>query len=167
MLQPPLINGYRHSFSSITFGAGRLTLAGIIAIDYGNEVDSAMVYGTPPQPLGATKGQLKSNCKFTMLQLEYDAYIAELCALNGTPGSGFLEVRHDIQVAYQDGSGANLTPLIVDVVRGFRLKKPGRSFKAGPEALAVECEGDCFYVLENGRAPFAINPASTNGFTPG
>jgi hypothetical protein len=163
----PNINGTRYSFASITLLGAGLVIPGFIDIDYGNEVDSSMVYGTNPQPLGATRGQLKSSAKFTMLQLEYYNYIEALCVLNGTPGSGYLEVRHDIQVQYQDGSGITLGPLITDVIRGFRLKKPGRSFKAGPEALAVSCEGDCFYIAENGKLPFGVNPASVNGFTPG
>lgn len=163
----PNINGVRYNFSSITFLASGLPVPGIVSIDYSQELKGSLVYGTLPQPIGRTRGQLKPECKFTMLQLEYANYIELLCALNGTPKSGYLEVAHDILVQYQDGSGPTLGPLITDLIRGFKLEKPGHSRKAGPDANVVDCEGTPMYIIENGNAPLAINPASTNGFIPG
>lgn len=163
----PYVNGVRYNYSAITFRASGLAIPGIVAIDYSQELKGQLVYGTPKQPIGRTPGQLKAECKFTMLQLEYELYIEQLCILNGTPGSGFLEVPHDIIVSYQDGFGANIGPLIVDTIRGFKLEKPGHSRKAGPDANVVDCEGTPMFILENGKAPIGINPSSVNGFTPG
>lgn len=164
----PQVNGVRYNFSAITFRApGGVPIPGIVAIDYSQELKGSLVYGTPKQPIGRTPGQLKAECKFTMLQLEYENYIEALCLLNGTPASGFLEVAHDIVVQYQDGFGANLGPLITDVIRGFKLEKPGHARKAGPDANVVDCEGTPMYILENGKAPIGIDPSSVNGFIPG
>lgn len=88
-----------------------------------------------------------------MFELEYNALITQLCALNGTPGSGFMEVRFDIQVQKQDGFGSTQGILITDILRGCKLVKADRADKVGPEALQVKCELDLFYILENGQLP--------------
>lgn len=163
----PLINGTRYNFSSITFAMTGLVIPGIVAIDYSQELKGSLVYGTLPQPLGRTRGQLKPECKFTILQLEYANYIEALCTLNGTPKSGYLEVAHDIIVSYQDGFGPTQGPLIVDLIRGFKLEKPGHSRKAGPDANVVDCEGTPMYIMENGNLPLGITGNPTTGFIPG
>src|SRR5712664_3407563 len=101
----PLIGGLRYDFTAISFFANGTPIVGITKLDYDQELAPTDVYATMPQKIGATRGQLKPTATMTMLQLEYELFIVALCALNGTPGSGYMEVRWDMQVLYQDGAG--------------------------------------------------------------
>lgn len=157
----PLVNGYRHDFSSVTFNANGQPLAGLVSIDYGHELKPGEVYSNgSPQLQGATRGQYKTNLSLELLAQEYDNFIFALCALNGTPGSGYLEVRFDLQVLRQDGLGLNQGPLYRDLCRGVKLVKPAKSWKTGPEALTVKCECHMMYLLENGQSPVTLNPSA-------
>lgn len=156
-IQYPFIGGYRYDFSSVTFTANGAPLPGIQAIDYGNELKSGEIFSNgTPQKVGATRGQLKPFFTFDILALEYENLITALCLLNGTPGSGYMEVRWDVQVMKQDGQGLNLGPLYVDVVRGAKLEKVTKGYKVGQEGLITKCECSCFYVIENGQVPVGI-----------
>lgn len=158
----PLINGTRYDYSAISFVANGQPIVGVTEIDYSNGVEPGEVFGTLPQKIGETRGQLKPEASFTILFLEYQNLIAQLCVLNGTSGSGYMEARFDIGIQYQISTG----PLIQDVIRGARLKKASRSFKQGNEALAIKCDLSCFYVIENGLYPLGITPTPTT-FVPG
>lgn len=155
----PNINGRRWDWSSITFLLGGTPLPGLQSIDYSQELKAGEVYGSgTPQLLGATRGQLKCTLSFDILAEEYENLIFALCALNGTPGSGYMEVRFDIQVAKQDGQGLFQGPLYVDIIRGAKLDKVSKGYKVGPEGLMTKVESAApFYILENGQAPIAFN----------
>ena len=149
----PLINGRRYDFSSITFLANGQPIVGITEINYKQELKPGELYGTLPQKIGATRGQLKPTASFTMFELEYNALITALCTLNGTTGAGYMEVRFDIQVQKQDGFGSNLGTLITDILRGCKLVSADRAYKSGPDPLQVKVELDLFYIQENGQLP--------------
>lgn len=156
----PNINGKRWDFSSLKFAANGSPLPGITSADYGNELAGADVYANgSAQKIGATRGQLKSNLSFDILAEEYENLIFALCVLNETPGSGYMEVRWDLEIQKQDGQGANQGPLFTDICRGAKLKKVAKGYKVGPEGLMTKCECDVFYVIENGQVPVGINPA--------
>jgi hypothetical protein len=130
-----------------------------VSIDYAQELKAGEVYANgSPQKIGATRGQLKPTASFDILAEEYENLILALCLLNGTPLSGYMEVRADLQVAKQDGQGINLGPLFVDTLRGVKLNKISKGYKLGVEGLLTKCECDLFYILENGQAPDTINP---------
>jgi hypothetical protein len=169
-IQYPLINGVRYDYSAISYGSSAfagLPMVGITEIEYSQELAGGDVRGTLPQQMGATRGQLKTDGSFTILLLEYDNLIQQLCVINGTPGSGFMEARWDLLVQYQALVSGAPGPLIQDTIRGMKLKKVNKAHKAGPDALVVKCDVEFFYALENGRAPLGISNAVGNGFIPG
>jgi hypothetical protein len=157
-LQYPQINGVRYEWTSITFAANGQPIVGIQELNYDHELKPGEVYGTLAQKIGATRGQYKATASFTILELEYQALITALCALNGTPGSGYLEVRFDIQVQKQDGVGSYQGPLITDLLRGCKLVKPSAAYKKGPDELVRKCDLDLFYIVENGQLPIGVSP---------
>lgn len=163
----PLVNGVRWDFSSVTFAANGVPLPGLVSVDYSQELKAGEVYANgSPQMQGATRGQLKPTFAFDILAEEYENFIFALCALNGTPGSGYMEVRWDCQIAKQDGIGLNLGPLYIDTARSVKLDKVTKGYKSGPEGLQTKCECSLFYILENGQVPVGINPGAA-GLSPG
>jgi hypothetical protein len=162
----PLLNGNRYSFSSIGFLASGQEIVGVTSIDYDQELKPGDVYGTSPQLIGATKGQLKVTASLMMLQWEYENFITALCALNGTPGSGYMEARFDYVVQFQDGVGANQGPLFTHILRGCKIAKETDGYKVGPEANATKIELHHFYTIKSGNLPMVVTGTSA-GFIPG
>lgn len=157
----PAINSRRWDFSSVTFTATGVALPGIVSIDYSHELKGSAVYAAgSPQKLGTTRGQYTASCSLDILAEEYENFIFALCELNGTPGSGYGEVRWNLAVAKQDGQGLNLGPLYVDEIRGCKIDKPSKGYKSGPEGLLTKLDLDVMYILENGQSLVTINPAS-------
>jgi hypothetical protein len=157
----PLINGYRWDFSALTFTASGAPLPGILDIDYAEELKKGEIYANgTPQKLGETVGQYKPSLSFTILALELENLLTAICAINGTPGSGYMLARFDVRVAKQDGSGLNLGPLYVDLCRGVSINKISSSFKTGQDALAHKIECSNFYLLRNGQSALTVNPAN-------
>lgn len=158
----PLINGYRWDWSAITFTASGAPLPGLQDISYDEELTKGEVYANgSPQKIGETVGQYKSTASFTILALELENLLLALCAINGTPGSGYGTVRWDLRVAKQDGSGITLGPLYVDLLRGVSIKKIGSSFKNGQDALVHKIDLSPFYLLRNGQSMLTVNTANS------
>lgn len=163
----PLINGVRYDYSSILIMPGGLPMVGIQEISYKNTRNPANVFGSLPQRLGTTTGQVTAEASITMLLLEYQNLITQLNALAASqfgagPFSGFMLACFDIPVQYQYGAG----PLIQDVIKGCSIKEADRSFKQGPDALVVKIELNPAYVIENGSVPLPVL-AAPNSFIPG
>lgn len=160
-LSYPLVSQRRWDYSSVTFTATGVPLPGIVSIDWSHELKGAPVYGAgTPQKLGTTRGQYVPTCSIDILAEEYENFIFALCALNGTPGSGYGEIRWDLTVAKQDGQGLTLGPLYVDEIRGAKIDKVSKAYKTGPEGLVTKLDLDVMYILENGQSMVAINPAA-------
>lgn len=162
----PLVNGVRYSFSSIGFLVGGQEIVGVTEISYDQELKPGDVYGTSPQLIGATKGQLKVTASLVMLQLEYEAFIAALCQLNGTPGSGYMEVRADYVVQFQDGYGVNQGPLFTHILRGCKISKETDGYKVGPDANGTKVELHHFYTQKSGNLPM-VTTGNSSGFIAG
>jgi hypothetical protein len=162
-LQYPLINGYRWDYSAITYAAGGVPLPGVVGVDYAEELKKGEIYANgSPQKIGETLGQLKPTLSFDILAEEYENFIIALCALNGTPGSGYKTVRWDLGIAKQDGSGLTPGPLYKDLCRGVSINKDSSSFKVpGLEGLVQKVECSFFYLYRNGQLALTVNPANT------
>lgn len=158
-VQYPFINGVRYDYSSISFIANNTRIVGITEISYKQSLEPGEVYGTLAQKIGVTRGQHKAEASFTILQLEYQNMINDLCILNDTPGSGYMETRFDILVQYQDGVGPNQGPLIQDEIRSAKIKSVDHARKAGNEANMVKVELDISFIVENGNMPLQVNGA--------
>ena len=157
----PNVPGRRWDYSSVTFTATGVPVPGIVSIAYSHELKGSAVYAAgSPQKLGTTRGQYTPSCSLDILAEEYENFIFALCALNGTPGSGYGEVRWNLSVAKQDGQGLTLGPLYVDEIRGCKIDKVTKGYKTGPEGLLTKLDLDVMYILENGQSLVTINPAS-------
>lgn len=162
----PLINGVRYDYSCITNLSNGLPIIGITEINFSQELAPGEVYGTLPQKIGETRGQLKVEASFTILQFEFDNLIEQLCILNGTPGSGYMEARFDWGVQYQASMNGFPGPLIQDVLRGCKIKKHDHAYKTGGDPLSEKVDLSLFYILKNGRAPIGIGSVPP-AFIPG
>jgi hypothetical protein len=163
----PLVNGIRYDFSAIQLLASGVPLPGVNAINYSQELKGGEIRQNSPQLLGMTRGQLKCTASLDIYEDEYQNLLIAVCALNGTPGSGFMEARFDVQVLKQDGTGLNIGPLYADVIKGFKIGKVDHAYKSGPEGLLTKVESDQpFYIIENGQLPIGINPSNLH-FIPG
>ncbi len=162
----PLVNGVRYSFSSIGFLASGQEIVGITEINYDQELKPGDVYGTSPQLIGATKGQLKNTASLLMLQYEYENFISALCTLNGTPGSGYMEARMDYVVQFQDGTPSNPGPLFQHILRGCKIMKETDGYKVGPDANGTKIDLHLFYIEKSGNLPMVVT-GNTSGFIPG
>lgn len=138
------VNGYKYSFASVKLKANGQNITGLKSIDYSNAIERGKVRGTGIQESGRTRGQASSEAKIGFADLE--SYLAFITSL----GDGYMEAWFDIVVSYAETG----SPLITDTIVGCQIKKPPRTAAQGTEALAVDCELDCSYVMENGLKPY-------------
>lgn len=138
----PLINGHRFSWSSIEINVNGTLIRAIKEISYSNNLEPGEMRGTHAQKGGRTRGELKPEASMTIYLEEYNELIKAL-------GQGFLERQFDIVVSYSEKNAATVTDKII----GARIKKPEKSFSSGTDALAVKCDLDIMFVIENGLSP--------------
>jgi hypothetical protein len=163
----PLVNGYRWSYSAITFLVSGAPVL-LQSIDYWQEVKATPVYGNGARHiLGYAAGQIKAGCSFDILAEEYENLILALCQINLTPGSGFMDVPFDLKVAKQDGTGMNAGPMFTDVLRGTKLDKVSKGYKLGDGGLVNKCECSLLYIEQNGQLPIGTAPTAVPAPTGG
>jgi hypothetical protein len=145
----PLINGVRYDFSSVTFNFnGTLQSAGIKALNYKHSLTPGEVRGNRPQVVGRTRGKYEAEGGFEMFKDEYQNFITNL-------GTGYLEKAFDITACFNDLSNKSL--VVMDILRGCRIKSDEDTFSEGGEPQVVKVELSVLSVIRNGLAPF--NPA--------
>ncbi len=127
----PLINGFFHSFADVEVNANGLRFAGVVAIDYDDNLRRAMVYGTASTPLGLTKGQYEASGSIEFLLEAAQTLQLSLGA--------WRQVPLVINVSYIP---SGLTPIlpVFDVIPGCYLGKVTQSGKLGDEALTRKFE---------------------------
>ncbi len=176
----PDINGIRPDYGSlgitlagpsgvpinlVTSGANIYALK---SLNYSDNLEGTMVYGTSATPIGRTRGQYKAEGSMEIYRDEYDALIMALTLYGKAHGRtpGFMEVAFNIQVSYAPSSDV---PMITDTLYGVRLKKNGKDQQAGADPLAVKCDLSIMRITHNGQDPvsglIAVNAASVTGAT--
>lgn len=114
-VQYPLINGVRHSWSSIEIKVRNQVIMGITKIDYSDKLTGAAVRGAGPRIIGWTRGIQENSGSFTILLEEFNTLIQALALIN----PAWKEVFFDIVVSYEESRTGLST--IVDTLRGCRI----------------------------------------------
>lgn len=140
----PLVNGARHSFSSIELKINGQIFVGFKSINYSRTRSRTMVYGNSPDPLGKTRGtnEYKADCEL---------YLAEFNAFKESLGAGYGDIAFDINVTYTE----NGFDTISDVIRGCTLDTTDSSNSQGNDPLVRKMELNPIKILFNGKDDLA------------
>ncbi len=112
-IQYPLVNGFRHSWSSLEVRlAGDITL-GCTEINYSVKTDRGYVRGAGAIPLGQTLGNFTFEADLSILEAEFNQFMLTL---------GFQAMTNfwDIVVSYDAGIGlldGSALPVIQDTIQ--------------------------------------------------
>lgn len=109
-IQYPLINGVRHSFSSIEFRLAGQIFVGFKSINYARKRSRTMVYGNHPDPLGKTRGKNEYSGDVELYLAEWNAFQAQL-------GAGYGDVPFVVICTYTE----NGFDTIADEIRGCTM----------------------------------------------
>lgn len=151
-LQYPFVNGFAPSWASIEFqpqivGGNTLPVIFTIqSIDYEVSNDSKQVYGTNPNPLAVTRGQISNTGKCKMLLYEFNAFVQQLANADPTGNSAYGDLFFNITCQFSEAGG----PIITDQLLGCRCYKITQSMAQGAEAIMVEIELRPLQILRNG-----------------
>lgn len=152
-LQYPLVNGFAPSWASIEFrpqilgGAPLPVVITIQSVDYEASNNSKEVWGTNPNPLMVTRGQIANTGKCKMLLYEMNQFLIALGAADPTGNSAYGDVFFDVQVQFAEAGG----PVITDSLRACRVYKLTQSMSVGADAIMVEADLRPLQILRNGQ----------------
>lgn len=127
----PLINGVRHSWSSIKINILGRTVTGVTAISYSDSEDKVDHHGAGKYAVHRGRGNYKAEAKITLFAYEVDA-------IARAAGGRITDIdMFDITVVYlpegQDG-------LITHVIRNVEFTGNKRDAKQGDSAIEVELD---------------------------
>jgi hypothetical protein len=118
-------NYHNHASAAIDF-AGKPYL-GITTLNYSDELEKELQYGTGSVPLGVAQGQYKPNADAEMLKTEWERLKARL------PTNGFGEVPINVGATYKEASGT-----MVDELRTVYITKVENASQQGASANKVK-----------------------------
>lgn len=124
------INGKGHDYNSVKITVDDEEYLGITAIDYKPERTPGTAYGTHPQPLVYTDGQINNTASITMIKDTASKIRQKLVARAGA-GQSWMSVRFDVSVSYET-SDVDLT---TDYIVQARVVSPENSHSNGTDAL--------------------------------
>lgn len=145
----PLINGCRHSWSSIEFRANNNVILGITEINYTTKLEPTVVRAAGALPIGLTLGNADFDGDFSLLLEEFNQLMLTL-------GPGAMAVPFDIVVSYDATLGNVLDgglSVIVDTLQGCRITNIEASNSGGSTDPSVrKCTIKPTLILLNGVA---------------
>lgn len=146
-IQFPLLNGVRHSFTSIELKFAAVpggpsisqVFFGFKSLNYTRTRNRVLVRGNSPDPLGKTQGEndYSADCEL---------YLAEWNLLMTTLGPGYGDAAFMIQASYS----ANGFDTIQDTVTGCTIDSTEASQSQGPDPLTRKINLMPLKVLFNG-----------------
>lgn len=161
----PLVNGVRHSWSSVSATAGGVTYGGFTEINYAAKLDAQYVRGAGPLPIGTTTGLASMTADFTMLEEEFKMFQQTL----GSPsliggGAGFMTSFFDLEVqksneGYIEGGMSTITDTIkarITEVSAAMQSSSGDGLVRKVTLLPIE-------MRFNGASPFPNMPSLSLG----
>ncbi len=132
MTQVPLINGQRHSWSSIEVNLLDRIVTGITAISYDDMEAKENHYGAGNMPIQRGRGKYEANASMTLYNYEVEAIQAAL-----PRGSRMQDVPpFDIKVSFLDDSNA----VITHVIRNCEFKTNNRNMSQGDTKIDVSVD---------------------------
>lgn len=151
-----VVNGNRHSWTSITFDADGLPIGGISSVDYSDNLEPGTPYGTGPVALGYTRGKYTAEFSVEMYRAEWELFKSTRL---GAAGIGFMETVGIYNISYAEQVTVGL-PVITDTIVG-RVSKVESSNSDGTDASKVKLT---FKVIEpilwNGVPAVAPDPTA-------
>ncbi len=135
----PLINGVRHSFSSIELKIAGVIYVGFKSINYSRTRSRTNVFGNSPDQLGKTRGTNEYKCDVEMFLAEFNQIQAQL-------GAGYGDVFFPINVTYTE----NGFDTISDTIIGCTLDTTDASNSQGTDPTVRKFELNPTKILFNG-----------------
>lgn len=124
-IQYPLVNGVRHSYSSIELTLNGQIYKGFKSINYDRVRGRSMARGNSPDPLGKTRGDNEYSADCELFLAEFNLLISKL-------GAGYGDKLFTVTVTYSE----NGFDTIEDVLLGCSVDSSTASQGQGPDALS-------------------------------
>lgn len=135
----PLINGVRHSFSSIELKLNGQIFLGFRSINYSRTRSRSFARGNSPDPLGKTRGENEYSA-------DCEVYLAEWNLFQSQLGAGYGDVFFQVLVTYTE----NGFDSIQDVLNGCTMDSTEASNSQGPDPLVRKFNLSPVKILFNG-----------------
>lgn len=146
----PLINGQRHSWSSIEIRLNGNIVLGLTEINYSPTLEPGVVRGAGALPIGHTLGNAEYEGDFTILLDEFNALTTAL-------GAAWMTKPFDIVVSYDESASGLST--IVDTLGGCRITKVEAGASAdSTDPITRKCTVKYLTLLLNGVSPMPAQP---------
>lgn len=127
-----MINGRGYSWESVTVSLPGLELQ-VQSIDYDDELEKELKYGTGNTPRGYGTGNYKANAKITLLREDFDDLL-DYCKSKGIPLLR-LEIQKII-VSYANDDDVTRT----DVINKVSIAKIADKPKQGDKSMTVDLD---------------------------
>ncbi len=132
MSQLPLINGQRHSWSSIEVNLLDRIVTGITSISYDDTEMKENHYGAGNMPVHRGRGKYEANASMTLYNYEVEAIQAALPS-----GKRLMDSPpFDVKISFLDESNA----IITHVIRNCEFKSNNRSMSQGDTKIEVSLD---------------------------
>lgn len=146
----PLINGRRHSWSSIEIRVAGQIVLGLTELNYSATLDPGIVRGAGSLPIGMTQGNAEFDADFSILLEEFNNLMERL-------GPGSMLVPFDIVASYDESESGLST--IVDTIQNCRITKIEASNSSGTtDGTTRKCTVKHIGILYNGVSPMPQQP---------
>lgn len=127
-----MINGRGYSWESVTVSLSGLELQ-VQSIDYGDELEKELKYGTGNTPRGYGTGNYKANAKITLLREDFDDLL-DYCKSKGIPLLRLAIPK--IIVSYANDDDVTRT----DVINKVSIAKIADKPKQGDTSMTVDLD---------------------------
>ncbi len=153
----PLVNGVRHSWSSVSITVAGLTYGGVTEVNYESTLEPGITKGAGPLIIGFTTGAVSMTADFTILQEEWGQLQTSL-------GAGFMTAFFDVEVTIgNEGYVESAMSTFVDGYKG-RISKLGAAMSSGSaDALVRKVSIAPIEMRYNGVSPFPNMPSISIG----
>lgn len=127
-----MINGRGYSWESVTVSLPGLEMQ-VQSIDYGDELEKELKYGTGNTPRGYGTGNYKANAKITLLREDFDDLL-DYCKSKGIPLLRLAIPK--IIVSYANDDDVTRT----DVINKVSITKIADKPKQGDKSMTVDLD---------------------------
>lgn len=127
----PLLNGYRHAFSSVEFNFNGQIFTGVKSLNYARTRSRAKVMGNHPDPIGKTRGENDYTCDAEIYFAEFMLFMRTLKGDANGAANGYGDVFFNIKATY----GETWFDTVTDVVNGCTLDTTEVALAQGTDPL--------------------------------
>ncbi|GAA4271633.1 hypothetical protein U6A24_13690 [Aquimarina gracilis] len=133
MTQIPLINGQRHSWSSIEVNVLDRIVTGVTAISYDDSQVKENHYGSGDMPVFRGRGKYEAKASMTLYNYEVEAIQQAL-----PKGKRLQDIPiFDVKVSFLDDASSDV---VTHVIRNCEFKTNKRDMKQGDTKIEVQLD---------------------------